>query len=78
MKLSVLHFFEDDDGNAVTVTGERYRTMIETFLRPAIQSRPHTWFQQDGATVHTARETVQLLRQCFGERMISRYGHATY
>ncbi|CAK9820285.1 hypothetical protein ANTPLA_LOCUS10537 [Anthophora plagiata] len=30
------------------------------------------WFQQDGATVHTARETMALLRDIFGERIISR------
>ena len=30
------------------------------------------WFQQDGATAHTARATMDLLRQIFGERIISR------
>ncbi|KAK3892905.1 hypothetical protein Pcinc_003271 [Petrolisthes cinctipes] len=33
------YIFEDDHGNAVTVNGERYRTMIENFLRPATQNR---------------------------------------
>ncbi|KAK3863612.1 hypothetical protein Pcinc_030638 [Petrolisthes cinctipes] len=52
--------------------------MIENFLRPATQNRPDTLFKQDGATAHTAKETMQLLRQCFGERIISRYGNVNW
>jgi hypothetical protein len=66
------YFFENEDGSAVTVNGERYRFMIENFLRPALENRPGMWFQQDGATAHTARDTMALLRQIFGERIISR------
>jgi len=72
------YFFEDEDGNAVTVTGIRYRTMIEDFLLPRIQNRPEVWFQQDGATAHTARETMQLLRQCFGNKIIARNGNVNW
>ena len=32
------------------------------------------WFQQDGATSHTARVTIDLLNVKFGERVISRNG----
>ncbi|GFU02759.1 DUF4817 domain-containing protein [Trichonephila clavipes] len=32
------------------------------------------WFQQDGATCHTARSTIDLLRDTFGDRLISRFG----
>ena len=32
------------------------------------------WFQQDGATAHTARDTMQLLREHFPERLISLRG----
>ena len=32
------------------------------------------WFQQDGATCHTANETIVLLKETFGERIISRRG----
>ena len=31
------------------------------------------WFQQDGATTHTARPTMPLLREIFGDRMKSRF-----
>ncbi|GFY31156.1 transposable element Tc3 transposase [Trichonephila clavipes] len=30
------------------------------------------WFQQDGATCHTARATIDLLKDTFGDRLISR------
>ncbi|GFW32405.1 putative transposable element [Trichonephila clavipes] len=32
------------------------------------------WFQQDGATCHTVRATVDLLKYTFGDRLISRFG----
>ncbi|GFS81721.1 DUF4817 domain-containing protein [Trichonephila clavipes] len=32
------------------------------------------WFQQDGATCHTARATIHLLKDTFGDRLISRFG----
>ncbi|GFW19473.1 putative transposable element [Trichonephila clavipes] len=32
------------------------------------------WFQQDGATCHTARATIDLLKNTLGDRLISRFG----
>ncbi|GFY21699.1 transposable element Tc3 transposase [Trichonephila clavipes] len=32
------------------------------------------WFQQDGATYHTARATIDLLKDTLGDRLISRFG----
>ncbi|GFV84019.1 DUF4817 domain-containing protein [Trichonephila clavipes] len=32
------------------------------------------WFQQDGATCHTARATIDLLKDTFDDRLISRFG----
>ncbi|GFU87766.1 putative transposase [Trichonephila clavipes] len=32
------------------------------------------WLQQDGATCHTARATIDLLKDTFGDRLISRFG----
>lgn len=32
------------------------------------------WFQQDGATCHTARETMDVLREIFGKHIISKNG----
>ncbi|GFS96214.1 putative transposable element [Trichonephila clavipes] len=36
------------------------------------------WFQQDGATCHTARATIDLLKDKFGDRLISRFGPANW
>ncbi|GFW08790.1 DUF4817 domain-containing protein [Trichonephila clavipes] len=32
------------------------------------------WFRQDGVTCHTARATIDLLKDTFGDRLISRFG----
>ncbi|GFU63925.1 uncharacterized protein TNCV_3049781 [Trichonephila clavipes] len=32
------------------------------------------WFQQDGAICQTARATIELLKDTFGDRLISRFG----
>ena len=56
-----------------TVNGERYRQMLTDFLWPQLTQLgwDNMWFQQDGATCHTARETINLIKQMFGERVIS-------
>lgn len=69
-------FFENEDGSAVTVNGERYRAMITQFLVPHLEAidLDDMWFQQDGATCHTARETLTILREFAPGRVISRFG----
>ena len=47
--------------------------MIKKFLRPEVKNNPQLRFQQDGATTHTARPTMALLREIFGDRIISRF-----
>ena len=37
------YFFEDPDENAVTVTGERYREMLENFVQPEIANMAGYW-----------------------------------
>ncbi|EFN87456.1 hypothetical protein EAI_00394, partial [Harpegnathos saltator] len=56
-------FFFDAAGQAITVNGARYRDMIIQFFVPKLQDMDvdDMWFQQDSATCHTARETIQLL-----------------
>lgn len=69
------YFFEDDDEQTVTVTGDRYRRMLQTFLFPYLRSKrkmSSIIFQQDGATSHTANDTKQILSKNFGERVISK------
>ncbi|GFY09159.1 DUF5641 domain-containing protein [Trichonephila clavipes] len=44
---------------------------VETPLHP---EKLTLWFQQDGATCHTAHATIDLLKDTFGDRLISRFG----
>lgn len=70
------YVFKNDAGQNVTVNGERYRDMITNFFVPQLQgiNVADMWFQQDGATCHTARDTINLLKETFDERLISRNG----
>ncbi|GFX27561.1 uncharacterized protein TNCV_4996161 [Trichonephila clavipes] len=66
----------NDEGHNVTVNGDRYRAMITNFFIPELNNHDvqELWFQQDGATCHTARATIDLLKDTFGDRLISRFG----
>ncbi|GFU69474.1 uncharacterized protein TNCV_2282431 [Trichonephila clavipes] len=70
------YFFQNDEGHNVTVNGDRYRAMITNFFIPELNNHDvqELWFQQDGATCHTARATIDLLKDTFGDRLISRFG----
>ncbi|GFU62824.1 hypothetical protein TNCV_4279071 [Trichonephila clavipes] len=69
-------FFKNDEGHNVTVNGDRYRAMITNFFIPELNNHDvqELWFQQDGATCHTARATIDLLKDTFGDSLISRFG----
>ena len=73
-------FFENEDGDTVTVNGERYRAMLTDCFFEEIKAEDldDIWFQQDGATCHTANATIDLLRPIFGNRIISRNGDVTW
>ncbi|GFX99822.1 transposable element Tc3 transposase [Trichonephila clavipes] len=60
----------------VTVNGDRYRAMITNFFIPELNNHDvqELWFQQDGATCHTARATIDLLKDTFIDHLISRFG----
>ncbi|GFU37792.1 putative transposable element [Trichonephila clavipes] len=70
------YFFKNDEGRKVTVNGDRYRAMITNIFIPELNNHDvqELWFQQDGATCHTARTTIDLLKDTFGDRLISRFG----
>ncbi|GFX55232.1 uncharacterized protein TNCV_1156891 [Trichonephila clavipes] len=70
------YFFKNDKGHNVTVKGDRYRAMITNFFIPELNNNDvqELWFQQDDATCHTARATIDLLKDTFGDRLISRFG----
>ncbi|GFX97829.1 uncharacterized protein TNCV_4904801 [Trichonephila clavipes] len=70
------YFFRNDEGHNVTVNGDRYRAIITNFFIPELNNHDvqELWFQQDGTTCHTAHATIDLLKDTFGERPISRFG----
>ncbi|XP_011860063.1 PREDICTED: uncharacterized protein LOC105557424 [Vollenhovia emeryi] len=50
--------------------------MLNEFLLPELdeQDLEDMWFQQDGATTHTARATMDILKETFPGCLISRFG----
>lgn len=72
------YFFEENE-RAVTVNSERYVNMIENFFLPTLgEIDIRIWFQQDGATAHTARNAMRVLRENFPGRLISLRGDLTW
>ena len=67
-------FFENEQGEAVTVNGDHYQVMLNEFLFTKIEEEDiaNTGFQQDGATCRTAEATLDVLRLVFVDRIISR------
>ena len=69
-------WFEDDNVQCVTINTERYVQVLGKF-RTALGRwrevvRVLQWFQQDGATPHTSKESLAWLQQHFPDRLISR------
>ena len=72
-------FFENEQGAADTLNDERYRAMLNEFLFSKIEEDDmDIWFQQDGATCHTANATIDLLRTVFEDRIISRNSNVNW
>lgn len=69
-------YFFQENGRAVTVNSDHYLTMLQEFFQPAFKAMQlqDTWFQQDGATSHTAHVTMNFLRQTFPGRLMSLRG----
>lgn len=73
-------YFFEENGRTVSVTSDRYVTMIQQFFLPALQEMDldNVWFQQDGATAHTSRISMGVLRAAFPERLISLRGDVNW
>jgi len=73
------YFFEDEAGRAVTVNSTCYTELLRTFLEAELQrlgvETQTLWFQQDGATGHTARTAMRVLNEMFSALVISRRGN---
>ena len=71
------YFFEDNDGNCVTVNIEQYIKMMPRKFVCALRRKKDIHmdtmvFQQDGAPPHYSNRTLEYLRQCFpGDKLIS-------
>ena len=70
------HWFQDGRGKTMTVNGERCCEIINKFNTElgqmfTLHRRSRMWFQQDGATPHTAHDSFDLLKELFGSRVIS-------
>jgi len=58
----------------------RYYVMLENFLRPKLNNffneyeHNNVWFQQDGATAHTARWSLRILREMIPGHIVSLRG----
>lgn len=79
----VRFFYEDGLGNAVSVTGKRYRTMINDVLLLQIENLglENMWFQNDGGpsrAVNPAHCTSSVLNQTFSGRLISCFGNLNW
>lgn len=59
---------------------QQLHTLITNFLFHELEGMDvqNMWFQQDGAPCHTATETIDLLRERFGNRIISRRGNINW
>ena len=64
--LLVASYYFQSRGKTVTVTGARYKRMLDDFLDPELERLGillhQVWFQQDGAAPHTTREVLARVR----------------
>jgi hypothetical protein len=71
------YFFEEE---GVTVNSECYVAMLQNFLHPRMEEIVEeeelgdVWFQQDGASAHTARNSIIVLGENFPGRLVSLRG----
>lgn len=72
------YFVEGNNGENLTVNQYRYRAILDRLLRDLRRfcrarklSLGSQWFQQDGATSHTAVNNIAFLQRTFGNRLIS-------
>jgi len=55
------YFFQNEERITMTVTLDRYVEMLQSSAAPALNNFPQlheAWFQWDGATSHTARQSM--------------------
>ena len=68
-------YFFEENGVTVTVNSHRFTEMVNNFFIQELHVRGMNtrtaWFQLDGATAHTARASMDLVRALFNNHVIS-------
>jgi hypothetical protein len=76
------YFFEDQISAVATVTSSRHVQMFQIFVVPQIiclgRKCVELRWQQDGATTHTARASMEDLRPIFPSRVFFRNGNIAW
>lgn len=71
-------YFFEENGKNVTINRNRYCAILRDFPQPKLGKLfidlENVWIQQDGATAHTARQSMALEREMFPEHVISLSG----
>jgi hypothetical protein len=72
----LVHFFEDNVGQTVTMNAGQYMEMLETFLQNELNLHElnSLWFQQGGAIAHSAHIYMVVVREMFPGTLISHSG----
>ena len=72
-----LFFFENEQGEAVTVNDDRYRAMLNEFLITKIEDEDigNIWFQQDSATCHAAEAARDVLKIALSATELMSFDH---
>ena len=75
-------FFFEERRRPVSVTAARYRRLFLGSVVPALRKlrmpRSRVWYQQDGASSHTARVVLAGLQEKFPGRVISKGGNVPW
>ena len=60
----------------MSINGDQYKQMIREYLFPEMRNMnvDNIFFQQDRATAHTAKKLLEMLREIFPHRLLSRFG----
>ena len=76
------YLFEDSEGAVVSVTSERCVAVPRNFCEPELGRRvidlSSVWFQQGGATAHTATASMCVLREMSPQHVISSAGNVPW
>ena len=71
--LPLIWHFDEETGLNISVNSEVYLRAVQKILSNIPNEQIEMlWWQQDGASVHTAKIVMQYLRERFGDRIISR------